>query len=118
MLIFLQDHVVAVLLGVLGFICAWAAKHALDSLALPHVRIGLNRARDWWALQNVARSRAKGESLLNALESDLDAALDPAWLIIKLYKDIAFLAVAGCMVLGLWLGTPRTIQRCAGLVYH
>jgi hypothetical protein len=53
----------AIVLGIIGFLLAWAGKHLLDRLVLP-------RVLDWWARKNQKWAMERAAQLLEQLEKE------------------------------------------------
>jgi hypothetical protein len=76
----------SIVLGIVGFLLAWAGKHLLDRLLLP-------RVLDWWARKNKKWAMERATQLLKQLEMEARCALDTRHLILFLEDRTAAMVI-------------------------
>jgi hypothetical protein len=76
----------AIVLGIIGFLLAWAGKHLLDRLVLP-------RVLDWWARKNQKWAMERAAQLLEQLEKESKYASDTRHLILFLENRTATMVI-------------------------
>jgi hypothetical protein len=77
----------SIVLGITGFLIAWAGKHLLDRLLLP-------RVVDWWARQNKKWAIERAVQVLKQLEMESKCASDTRHLILFLEDRTAIMVIA------------------------
>jgi hypothetical protein len=93
-----MQMVSAIVLGIIGFLFAWAGKHVLDHLLLP-------RVLDWWARKNKKWAMERAAQLLEQLERESKYASDTRHLILFLENRTAAIVITLGILNGLGIIT-------------